>query len=164
MDLPNWICRIDIMPKWYCRFGKTCKIVIYSALNRFKLNRKKTFKDQMLVLYYSRNTYNTYKNLDFSYKCPYSMHQISITSLRTQFTNTKKGLSIILNVPSTYHLTVLFRHFICSSVIKIKWRLRPTFTSPLKKFSGILSNLIFKKKMVWVARDTPAFYSGYCPS
>jgi hypothetical protein len=33
MDLPNWICRIDIMPKWYCRFGKTCKIVIYSALS-----------------------------------------------------------------------------------------------------------------------------------
>jgi hypothetical protein len=27
MDLPNWICRIDIMPKLYCRFGKTCQII-----------------------------------------------------------------------------------------------------------------------------------------
>ena len=99
---------------------QNCYLLCSKLCSALSLNRKKTFKDQMLVLYYSRNTYNTYKNLDFSYKCPYSMHQISITSLRTQLTNTKKGLSIILNVPSTYHQTVLFRHFICSSVIKIK--------------------------------------------
>jgi hypothetical protein len=29
MDLSNWSCRIDIMPKWYCRFGKTLEQLMY---------------------------------------------------------------------------------------------------------------------------------------